>query len=277
MIDDELAKRFGWWWRNPAKALRRQFPEKSSEEAIRKYVWPELERAALNYELASRANGRKKYLLGKPFDQLTQGQMGELAILWPRKPRPLQPVRFLPYAESPDVTATLRRLASEGSLVLSENPAGDADLLTQRVLKRSERTKAVETSYSRGTGWTVPQYVTFNLKECGDTAICKAFQKHVAAERKRLNIPAPIRNKGRANRSAGGLSFHRVETLDVWSLSPEKVEAIRATTKKTRDYDDGQMRLARRKAGILFREWAERRWPFRASLPQPGGIFSGRT
>jgi hypothetical protein len=99
MTDDQLASHFGWWWRNPAKALRHAFPEKSSEEAIRKYVWPELWRAAFNYELASRANGRKKHLLGKSFDRLTQKQMCDLARFWARKPRPLQPIRFLQYAE----------------------------------------------------------------------------------------------------------------------------------------------------------------------------------
>jgi hypothetical protein len=136
LTGEKLAKRFGWWWRGdpvPGKSLRRAFPEKS-EQGIRRFLWKELERAALNYELASRANGRKKYLLGKPFDSLTRERMCELAILWPRKPRPLQPIRFLLYAEQPGVTKTLRLLESEDSVALSTNE------LTRQVAKRTRQT-----------------------------------------------------------------------------------------------------------------------------------------
>jgi hypothetical protein len=245
MTDDELASHFGWWWRNPAKALGNAFPEKSSEKAIRKYVWPELWQAAFNYELASRANGRKKYLLGKPFDRLAQKQMCDLARFWPRKPRPLQPIRFLPYAEQPDVTATLRRLADEEDSVVL-----DAKFLIQRAVKRAQRIETVEKKYAQIKGWTAPQYFTMNLAGCGDTSICKAFREHVKAERERLGIPAPAYNKGRANKSARGLSFGRIEALDVWTHRP------RGEAEKTR-YDDAEARSARRKAGRLFSEWTE--------------------
>jgi len=205
----DLPKRFGWWWRDHVKALRGAFPDKS-EEAIRKYVWPELERRAFNYELASRHNGRRKYLLGKPFPELTQHQMEKLRRLWPRSPRPLEAMRIW----------------------------GDGEPLS------------VEEHWlvSHDKRWTVPQYFTMNLGECGDTAIVKAFRKHIAAERQRLDIPAPRRNKGRVNRSVHGRSFHAIEALDV----PRK-EA------KNSRYDAGQARSARREAKRLFQEW-QNRW-----------------
>jgi hypothetical protein len=198
MSDEKLAKRYAWWWRNPAKALRGMFPDKS-EKAIRRYVWPELERAAFNYELASRHNGQTKYLLGKRFDHLTQKQIGEIMRLrlWKRKWRSLEPIRFLPDTDE------------DWSLWIT---------------------------WAQKRGWTVPQYFTMNLAECGDTAICKTFRKHVAAERRRLAIPTPKRNEGRANRSAGGVSFRKIEALDVWTGLPRK-EA------ETTGYDDGQARL----------------------------------
>ncbi len=245
MTDEELIKRFGWWWRNPAKALRPAFPEKSSEEAIRKYVWPEFERAARNYELASRAHGRKKYLLGKRFDRLTQKQMCELALFWRRK-RPLQPIRFLHYAEQPRVTATLRRLADEEDSVVL-----DTKFLSVRAAKRAQRIETVEKKYVQiSKGWTAPQYFTMNLAGCGDTAIGKAFRNYVAAERERLGIPAPAYNKGRANKSARGLSFRKIEALDVWTHLQRK-EAL------STQYDDAEARRARREAGNLFSEWAK--------------------
>src|SRR5262249_45341769 len=167
---------------------------------------------AFNYELASRHGGRRKYLLGKPFPQLTQQQMSELRGLWPRSPRPLEAMRI--WGDDEPLSVEEHWLASHD--------------------KR----------------WTVPQYFTMNLAECGDTAIKKALLKHIALERQRLNIPAPKRNKGRANRSAGGLSFHRIEALDVWTLKEAKSIA---------DYDAGQMREARREAKRLSQEWAKRR------------------
>src|SRR5262249_33184665 len=97
-----LAKRFGWWWWDPAKALRGICPDKTSDEAIRKGAWPEFECAAFNYELASRHNGRRRYLLGKRFDRLTPDWMFELMGFWPRKWLPLRPIEFLSHAESPD-------------------------------------------------------------------------------------------------------------------------------------------------------------------------------
>jgi hypothetical protein len=234
-MTEGLAKRFGWWWRDPAKALRRPFPDTSAKE-IRKIVWPDLQRAAFNYELASRHDGRRKYLLGERFDRLTPTQMVKLALCWPRNLRPLQPIRFLPYAESqsPDVTQILRGIASEGSLPLTASAARDFRVLKQRVLDR----EMIEKDHARYTGWTAPRYFAINLKECGNTAIEKAFRKHVDAERKRLNIPNPPKNKGRANKSARGISFRKIEALDAPS-----------------DYDAGQARLARREAMRLFRQW----------------------
>ena len=248
------AKRFGWWLFNgaaPMRSLRRAFPEKS-DEGIRKYLWPELQRAARNYELASRVGGVTKYLLGKPFDRLTREQMCELATLWPRDPRPLQPIRFLPYVASPDVTATLRRLASEDSLPLSNDTARDARILRRRATKRAEETKMIEKSYAQAKGWTVPQYLTVNLAECSNRAILEAFQRHVAAQRDRLQIASPNRNKGRANRSARGLSFHKVEALDVRTH-------LRREDAKASAYDSAQARAARREAKRLLQEWAERK------------------
>src|SRR5438874_1284720 len=104
MTDDELTKRFGWWWRTPTEArLRGAFPD-ASEKAMCNVVWPHLERAALNYELASRRNGRRKYLLGKRFDRLTQDQMLKLARHWPRQHRGSPPIHVLRYADSVSVT-----------------------------------------------------------------------------------------------------------------------------------------------------------------------------
>lgn len=215
----DLPKRFGWWWRDPVTALRGVFPNKS-EEAIRKYVWPELEKRAFNYELASRHNGRRKYLLRKPFPQLTQQQMSELRRLWPRSPRPLQALRV--WGDGEPLSEEERWIASH-------------DRLANKRLR-----------------WTAPQFFTMNLEECGDTAIVKAFQKHVALERQRLNIPAPKRNKGRANRRARGLSFRRIEALDVWTT----FERQKAETTEYR-FDDAQARSARREAERLFSQWTE--------------------
>jgi hypothetical protein len=207
---EELPKRFGWWWRDPAKALRGPFPDKS-EEVIRKWIWPELERAAFNYELASRRSGRRKYLLGKRFDRLTHEQIGEIMRLrlWKRKWRPLEPIRFLP------------------------DTAEGWSLWITWAAKRD---------------WTVPRSFMMNLAECSDRSICKAFQKHVADERERLKIPAPKLNKGRANRSAGGLSFRKIEALDVWRRIPR-------AKAETTGYDDAEARSARREASTLFRQW----------------------
>ncbi len=171
--------------------------------------------------------------------------MSELALFWRRK-RPVQPVRFLHYAEQPRVTATLRRLADEEDSVVL-----DTKFLSVRAAKRAQRIETVQKKYVQiSKGWTAPQYFTMNLAGCGDTSICKAFREHVKAERERLGIPAPAYNKGRANRSARGLSFRRIEALDVWTHRP------RGEAEKTR-YDDAEARSARRKAGRLFSEWTE--------------------
>jgi hypothetical protein len=235
-MSEKLAKRFGWWWHDPVKALRPAFPASSSEEAFRKYMWRELERAALNYELASRADGRTKYLLGNRFDRLTREQMCELAELWPRKPRPPQPLRFmLPHTEPPVATAAWRQLAVE------------------RALNQSERTRAIEMNYSvEQAGWTVPLLLTINLKRCRDRAIVEAFRKWVREQRTHLGIESPRMNKGRANKSKRGLSFRRIEALDSWTHLP-RGEIV--STKYR--FDDAQMRRARREAGELFTEWKQ--------------------
>jgi len=258
MTDDELAKRSGWWWHGdpvPAKALRRAFPEKS-EQGVRRFLWKELERAALNYELASRADGQTNYLLGKPFDRLTREQMCELIELWPRKPRPLEPIRFMLHE---DVTAKwLRLLADEDSLPVSKNAKRDRALLKKRAMKRAEQMKVVERNHARATGWTPPQYLTINLRGCRDRAIIEALKKHVAAERERLEIDPPQMNKGRANKSKRGLSFRRIEALDVWMQPRGQMPMDYA-------YDDAQARRARREAKELFAEWKQRQWRKSAS------------
>jgi hypothetical protein len=126
-ISDGLRKRFGWWW-DPSKALRGAFSDRSAE-AIRNGVWLRLERAAFNYELASRHNGRRKYVLGKRFDRLTEKQMLQLAKLWPRKPRALRaPIFFPEYVNHPELIATWH-------------------------------------DFEINKGWTVPRYFTLNLAE----------------------------------------------------------------------------------------------------------------
>src|SRR5678815_3188023 len=57
MTLQETRKR--WWWSDPARALRSAFPEKSSVDKVQKFVWPELERAAFNHELAARSSPGK--------------------------------------------------------------------------------------------------------------------------------------------------------------------------------------------------------------------------
>ncbi len=69
-----------------------------------------------------------------------------------------------------------------------------------------------------------------------------------------MDVPPPPPNKGRANRSAGGLSFHRVEAFDVWRhLS--RSEAGQMRTHKGSPYDEGQKRDAKREAKSLREEW----------------------
>lgn len=250
---DELSQRFRWWWHNHAKALRRAFPDKS-EEAIKRYVWPEYQRAAFNYELASRQSDKTKYLLGKPFHRLTAEQMSKVRKVWPPKRRPLRPVDVLAYDEAPDVTKILSRIGSRDDLVLSSSAATDREKLVEITIGRAEHTRELEQNYARATGWTVPILVTFNLRGCGDQAICDAIRNHVAAERKRMDVRPPPRNKGRANRSAGGLSFHCVEAFDVWRhLS--RAEAQQLRTHYGSPYAESQKRAAARQALSLHREW----------------------
>ncbi len=254
MTSDELSQRFSWWWHNPVKALRRASPDKS-EDAIKRYVWPEYQRAALNYELASRQSDKTKYLLGKPFHRLTAEQLSQVTKVWPRKPRPLRPIRF--YDEAPDVTKTLSRIASRNDLVLSSSAATDREKLVKSTTRRAEHMQELEQNYARATGWTVPILVSFNLRGCGDRAIGEAIQNHVKAERLRMDVPPPPRNKGRANRSAGGLSFHCVEAFDVWRhLSRGEAKQVR--THNGSPYAESQKRAAARQALSLHEEWIAR-------------------
>lgn len=250
---EKLAKRFGWWWWGdpvPVKSLRRAFPEKS-EQGIRRFLWPELERSALNYELASRADGLTKYLLGKPFDCLTREQMCGLMKLWPRKPRPLEPIRFMLHED--ETAKWLRLFADEDSLPVSANLDRDRALMRKRVRKRAQQMKSVEMNYAKATGWTVPQYITINLRGCSSRAIVEALKRHVATERERLRIKPPPMNKGRANKSSKrGLSFRRIEALDAWTHLP------REQMPKEYAFDDAQARRARREAKELFAEWKQR-------------------
>jgi len=260
MTGDELSKRFGWWWHNPAKALRRAFNDKSypdrSEEAIKRYVWPEYQRPAFNYELASRHSGETKYLLGKPFHRLTAEQMSQVRKVWPPERRPLRPFHFFPYDETPDVTKTLSRIASRNDLVLS-SAATDRENLVESTTRRAERMRELEQNHAQATGWTAPHLFSFNLRGCGDQAIGDAIGDHVAAERLRMDVPPPPRNKGRANRSAGGLSFHCVEAFDVWRhLSRGEAEQVR--THNGSPYAESQKRAAARQALSLHEEWIAR-------------------
>ncbi len=247
MTSDELSRRFGWWWHNPAKALPRAFPDKS-EDAIKRYVWPEYQLAAFNYELASRQSDKTKYLLGKPFHQLTAEQMSQVRKVWPRKRRPLRPIHVLAYDEAPDVVKTLSRIASRNELVLSSSAATDHAELVERTIRRTKRTEELEQNYARATGWTVPILVSFNLRECGDRGIGDAIEDHVAAERLRMDVPPPPQNKGRANRSARGLSFRRIEALDVRRNLP------RAEADET-GYDPAEKRRAAGEAEELLKSW----------------------
>ncbi len=258
MTSDELSKRFGWWWHNPAKALRRAFPDKS-EDAIRRHVWPEYQRAAFNYELASRHRGREKpeYLLKKRFDKLTAEQMLQVRKVWLRKRRrPLRAIDVFAYDEAPNVTTTLRRITSN-DLVLSSSAATDRETLVEITTRLAERRQELEQNYARATGWTVPRLISFNLRDCGDGTIADRVRQHVREERERLDVPAPRRNKGRANRSAAGLSFHCVEALDVWRrLNRSEAEQMR--TPPGGRYDEGQKRAAARQARSLHDEWIAR-------------------
>ena len=221
------AERFGWWWCdpsapkkcNPAKALRRMFPNKSEEE-IRKYYWPELVRAAFNYELASRWNKPKKYLIDdKPFNQLPREQMLAVVKLWPRE-RQLQgsPIRFLPYVEAADL---------DGHPVME---------IYQLARKRAQKDmKAAERSYAQIAGWTMLQYFQINLAQFSNREIVKAFEMRVDAERNRLNIPEPIPEPKDRQR----FSFQEIEVLDNGSDK------------------ERQARRARKKARKLIGEWAK--------------------
>ena len=250
-----------WWWRDPVRPLRDCFPGRS-DSAIRKYVWPEFERAAFNYELASRRNrgGKPKYLLGKCFAELSSEQMGDVAKVWPRV-RPVREIELFPYwFESQEVR--LLKAIAEGSSCPCPPPsasrkeqAAHSSALVQRAVKRDTQTLQLECHYVRASGWTVPRNISINLAGCGDTTIVNAFKKWVKAERERFSVAPPARNKGRRNRSPKGISFHSIEALDVWNnLSRSQAESMRSDLTSA-SYDEAQKRSAARKAHVLRRDW----------------------
>ncbi len=106
-----------WWWSDPPRALQPAFPRRSID-SIRRYVWPEFERAAYNYELASRAfPGKPKYLLGKRFDCLSAEQMSQVTKVWRRERRPIQPFRLGHTYESSTASRRLELLENRESEV----------------------------------------------------------------------------------------------------------------------------------------------------------------
>ena len=223
MSDKKLAQRFQWWWRDPVKALRTTLPNESDED-----TWRFLQRASKNYELSSRRykrmDGQVKYLLGKPFNQLSREQICEVAGLWSSRDLP---IRFVPHAEISDVTAMLHQLAKKHDVSLS---------MVKRI-------------YAQETGRIVLHPLEINAQR-SPAAIKKAIAEYVDAEYERLGISAPPRNEGSANRCEGedGRSFHDIEALDVCDTHSRK-EA------KAMGYNDGLARRARRKAGELLSEW----------------------
>src|SRR5947207_2742218 len=91
MNDEQLARRFGWWWRDPA-TRRAALLEGSWDGALQNAAQfvclgnrYELQLAAFDYELASRAEeGKPRYLLGKRFDKLSYEQMCGVMDRWKR-------------------------------------------------------------------------------------------------------------------------------------------------------------------------------------------------
>jgi hypothetical protein len=98
MSEEELAKRFGWWWGNSTKALHGKFPD----EFLSFQSDYELQRAAFDYELASRAQGKRpRYLLGKCFDKLTYREMCVVMDRWGRGMQQTAPFIDYRYIEVP--------------------------------------------------------------------------------------------------------------------------------------------------------------------------------
>jgi hypothetical protein len=237
MNEEQLAKRF-WWWR-----------DKSILAAMR----PNLQRIAFYYELASRSEkGRPRYLLGKRFDKLTRAQMWENARYWPRRPLKIETLYTMPSFNEPFQLEKLHRELRKIRSGWSDSRREFAKM-SPPTRKEKETVETHEHACAAETGWTLPQYFSFNLRQCGNTTILKELKAWLERERKRLNIDPPKRNKGRQNRSGTekkDIKFRAIEALDTWRNFPHKDDAQNAY-----DPTGGQARKAAREAQRLRREW----------------------
>jgi hypothetical protein len=238
MNDEQLAKHFGWWWRN---------------KSILDDIGPQLQRVAFCYELAARAEKGKKpgYLLRKRFDKLTEAQKYEAAKCWPSRPQRIEAFCDLRFVHEPFEPEKLER-------ELRQIRSGWID--DRRMTRREKQAREkFERAYAKERGWTLPQYFTFNLRQCGNTPILTELKKWLERERERLGIEAPEPNEGRANRSSKRKSFRDIEALDVrrnLSHSDAAQDVYDTTGGQAREAARDAKRL-RREGEANLREWLE--------------------
>ena len=229
-IDPQLAKQFGWWWREPDKALlplckagplrdAKNFilppdsppvlsgPELMSlkgvkwEKPTRKealafcrqwYVerWSE---CAFWYELHARrayADKSKKAILNYEF-----------GVPFPKVTQFQADTLARRWPAVPKKKVTI--IFGD----LTDPACGDA---------LAHLTQLSESGYTR------PLLISFNLKEFRDTNICKRIGAFLKIARLRRGIPEPKMNTAPNAKSKEGRSFRQIEALDVWKLLSRK-------------------------------------------------------
>jgi hypothetical protein len=116
-------------------------------------------------------------------------------------------------------------------------------------LEMEESLLPEEQEWATSTGWTLPCYFKFNLRQFGNGAILKELDEWLKAERKRLSLISPEAGSPSSKRK----SFHAIECIDVWrNLAPaERPKEDR----HGRAYNGGQKRRAVGEAKKLRAEW----------------------
>ena len=222
--EEELAKRFNWWWRSvyvgakdseepslyfrqihewaakvlnddqgesEALSIRPQAPALAKPGKLLGLAWKKRERSAFLYELDRRMTG--KYLLKKPWIDLSEKQQKALEARWPD--------------------------GFHQNLICEYRHPGSHLAEKQWNKTKASLPEEIQTRFSRADapvkpGWTRPLPDSWNL-HLNDNTLSKAFLSLIKSERNRLKVPNPRQHAGKARRP---ISWKYIELLDIHRL-----------------------------------------------------------